>query len=36
MGENPTIFDKDHDTARRPIAKVIYNYYVQLVATKRD
>ena len=41
MGGNLTIFDKDHDTAgsRRflqPSIRLRYNYYVQLVATRRD
>ena len=40
-GGNLTIFDKDHDTAgsRRflqPSIRLRYNYYVQLVATRRD
>jgi hypothetical protein len=41
MGRNLTIFDKDHDTvgSRRflqPSIQLRYNYYIQLVATKRD
>ena len=41
MGGNLTIFDKDHDTtgSRRflqPSIRLRYNYYVQLVATRRD
>ena len=42
-GGNLTIFDKDHDTAEegrsrflQPSIRLRYNYYVQLVATKRD
>jgi hypothetical protein len=39
-GGNLTIFDKDHDTAGsrgflQPSIRLRYNYYVQLVATKR-
>ncbi len=43
MGGNLTIFDKDHNTAEgrsrrflQPNVRLRYNYYVQLVATKRD
>ena len=43
MGGNLMIFDKDHNTmegrSRRflqPSVRLRYNYYVQLVATKRD
>ena len=41
MGGNLTIFDKDHDTAGsqrflQPSIRLRYNYYVQLVASRRD
>ena len=35
IGGNLTIFDKDHDLFLQPSIRLRYNYYVQLVATKR-